>query len=155
MEELNTISLEDAPNFKSKNNQILLNTQITQLITLTRQWTYDRTPDTLSIWASDPSNEWIQECLRTKLPNFEDCDENTENNEKLSARRRVLLMVLHDIIQREKLRLQTSRQAQSVKFLTTAIKNIVGQAYPGRNDTEKELVLAPLQNTSSKLVCPS
>ncbi|KAH2461415.1 hypothetical protein KXW54_004016 [Aspergillus fumigatus] len=72
------------------------------------------------------------------------------------------------------MRLQMSRQAQSAKFLTTAIKNIVEQAYPGQKNEQlrakctqlqrygrkysslgrKEWVLAPLQGASSNFERP-
>lgn len=170
--------------WKSKNNQRLSNTQITRLVALTRQWRHDNTPNKFSVWTSDPSEfwgfkpfrtqrEWIQQCLQIKLHGFDNTNENIENSENVSARRRVLLIILYDIILMEKQRLQTSRQAQSVKFLTTAIKNVVEQAYPGGNNGQlrakctqlqrygrkysslekKEWVLTPLQGASSKLVC--
>ncbi|KAL4780267.1 hypothetical protein BJX76DRAFT_351112 [Aspergillus varians] len=130
--------------WKSESDQKLSKIQITRLVALTRQWKHERTPDTLGVWTSDPSefwgfepfhteSEWIRECLQIKLPNFKDCNENAENIEKISTRRRVLLVILHNIIQREKRRLQTSCQAQPAKFLTMAIKNVVEQAYPGGN----------------------
>ncbi|PYI23210.1 hypothetical protein BO99DRAFT_479328 [Aspergillus violaceofuscus CBS 115571] len=165
----------------SKRGQNLSNTQITRLVALTRQWKNTDISGTLSVWASDPSAEfwgfepfhtegaWVRRCLETKVPLFVDCDKKTEDCEKFSARRRILLIILHDIIQREVLRLRTSFQAQSVKFLTTAIRNIVGKAYPGKDIQKlcdkcthlqrygqrysslarKELVLTPLQGTSS------
>jgi hypothetical protein len=169
-------------NWKSKSDQKLSNTQVTRLVALTRQWAHDHSPDKLSTWATDPSEfwgfepflterEWIQQCLQIS---FENCDDIAEDSETVSARRRVLLIVLHDIIQTEKMRLQMSRQAQSAKFLTTAIKNIVEQAYPGRKNEQlrakctqlqrygrkysslerKEWVLAPLQGASSNFERP-
>ncbi|KAL4910274.1 hypothetical protein BDW74DRAFT_173730 [Aspergillus multicolor] len=168
-------------NWKSKGNQKLSDTQIRRLVGLTRQWRHDRTPDTLNDWASDPSTKfwgfearraqsaWVHECLQIKLSGLEDCDPVMKDIEKASARRRVLLIVLHDIIQKEILRLRKSLQAQPVKYLTAAIKNVIEQAYPGGNNTKlytkctllqrcgrkyssltkRELVLTPLHGTSS------
>lgn len=170
----------------SKKGQKLSNIQIERLVTLTKQWKNTVTSDTLGVWTSDPSAEfwgfepyrtegaWVRECLEIKVPTFMDGDKNTDDCEKVSARRRVLLIILHDIIQREILRLRASSQAQSVKFLTAAVRNIVAQAYPGKDIKKlcskcihlqrygqrysslarKELVLTPLQATSSKSVCP-
>lgn len=73
------------------------------------------------------------------------------------------------------MRLQASSQAQSRKFLSAAIRNIMDRAYPGINNrracskytnlqqagkkylllAKKELVLAPLQGTLTKSVCHS
>ncbi|CAK41211.1 hypothetical protein An12g06820 [Aspergillus niger] len=129
----------------SKKGQKLSNIQIERLVTLTKQWKNTVTSDTLGVWTSDPSAEfwgfepyrtegaWVRECLEIKVPTFMDGDKTTEDCEKVSARRRVLLIILHDIIQREILRLRASSQAQSVKFLTAAVRNIVAQAYPGKD----------------------
>ncbi|KAL4961396.1 uncharacterized protein BDV14DRAFT_180621 [Aspergillus stella-maris] len=170
--------------WRSKFGQRLSSKQQTRLAALTRQWRHGRAPDPLHDWASNPSTKfwgfapfhtesaWVRECL--KLPAFKDCHENTEDCRtddcvKVSARRRVLLIILHDIIQEEVLRLRASSHAQSVKYITTAIRNIVEQAYPGSNNQQlrdkcthlrrygqkysslarEELVLAPLQGTSS------
>ncbi|KAE8335188.1 hypothetical protein BDV24DRAFT_156236 [Aspergillus arachidicola] len=168
--------------WKSKDGQKLSNTQISRLVALTRQWRHDDTTDNLSVWASDPATEfwgfkpfcakgpWIRECLEINIATFKDCDENIKECEKVSARRRVLLIILHEIIQTEILRLTASFQAQS-KFLTTAARNVVEQAYPGNSSQHlcnkctqlqpygqkysllerKELILSPLRCSSANI----
>ncbi|KAL3466424.1 hypothetical protein BJX64DRAFT_14442 [Aspergillus heterothallicus] len=169
--------------WKSQSDQKLSNTQITRLVALTSHWGHDPTPDTLSGWVSNPSKfwgfdpccteiKWIRECLQVKIPSFKDCDENMESIKKVSARRRVLLFLLHEVVEIEKHRLQTSLQAQPAKFLSIAIKNVVGKAYSGKDVKKfqakcselqrygrkysglarKGLILAPLQGTPSKSV---
>ncbi|PLB47834.1 hypothetical protein P170DRAFT_324840, partial [Aspergillus steynii IBT 23096] len=131
--------------WKSKDGQKLADIQIMRLITLTNQWQHNETTDMLSVWASDPSTEfwgfqpshsesaWVRECLQVKLPAL-GYYKMTEDYKRISARRRVLLIILYDIIEREILRLQACFSAQPNKFLTTAIRNILEQAYPGYNN---------------------
>ncbi|GAA92611.1 similar to An12g06820 [Aspergillus luchuensis IFO 4308] len=133
-------------NWASGNGQKLSNVQMKRLVTLTRKWRSNISSENLRVWTSNPSAEfwgfepfrtesaWVRECLEIKVPTFEDHDEKFDDCEKALVRRRVLLIILCDIIQREVARLRASFEAQPHKFLSTAARNIVEQAYPGEYD---------------------
>lgn len=169
-------------NWASGNGQKLSNVQIKRLVTLTRKWRNNISSENLRVWTSNTSAEfwgfepfrtesaWVRECLEIKVPTFEDHDGKPEDCEKALVRRRVLLIILCDIIQREVARLRASFEAQPHKFLSTAARNIVEQAYPGEYDkklydkcihlqrygqrylllAKRELVLTPLYGASTK-----
>lgn len=148
---------------------------IKRLVKLTKNWSRqtENSAQNLRDWTEDPNKFWGFEPFRTEAELVRYCLEHSSSDEKAHpARRRVLLVILHDIIDKETMRLKTLKQHLNTKHTTTAVKNILEQAYHGNPSKElrdkctrlnrfgkrwaslpqREWVLAPFEHAIEELV---
>ncbi|KAL2829550.1 hypothetical protein BDW59DRAFT_36270 [Aspergillus cavernicola] len=156
--------------------QSLSSAQVKRLAKLTKNWRYQTENDVAKLkeWESNPSAFW-DGAFQSRLQLVEHClkdPDRTGSDDRRPIQRRVTLLILHDMIQEEKLRLSTGPPGQyKQKHLTAAIQNLVDEACPDAPDRlvqrctdlqrygerysrlkRKERILAPFEAPSLKLV---
>lgn len=140
---------------ESKRRMELSTERISHLVNFTKNWirqTGDDIPRRIYDWISYPNSKfWGFTGFRedTKLVAYcvSDVGEGESSSKMDPVRRRVMLVILYDIIQKEKQRLQAEAEKCKAKkrkacnntlkkpvpnngsFLTQAIKNIINQTY--------------------------
>ncbi|KAF7590261.1 hypothetical protein BBP40_003099 [Aspergillus hancockii] len=139
---------EEKPRLSSK--------QVERLTSLTRNWTQQNgndVPQMVNDWIDDaPSKFWGFSSFRADTQLVEYCIADVENidvSKKLNPiRRRVILLILYDVIHTEEQRLKDQSQAAQSKgkyshsnsnkprYLTMAIKSIVERTYNPRKLSE-------------------
>lgn len=143
---MDTISESWFQSWKSKRNGELSVQQILRLDGLTKTWrpqTGEDIPPKLDDWISEPISEfWGYKVFHgdTELVEYclSDIDDTEDASEMNPIRRRVLLLILHDIIRDETQQLREQAATQSRgrkrgKFLTQAVSNIVDRTYQSRS----------------------